>query len=99
MNSPVPQSLLRKTERCHSGRMNSQPDSNTVTPSDVVTAPVATVETLTYSVSEAARVLGVSWATIYRLIARRILKPLPGLRHKRLPKRQIMAYLNSAQSL
>lgn len=78
--------------------MNSQPDSNFSTPADVA-APVATVETLTYSVAEAAQVLGVSWATIYRLIARRILKPLPGLRHKRLPKRQILAYLNSGQPL
>jgi excisionase family DNA binding protein len=68
-------------------------------------APIAAVvdltrlplETLTYSVSETARVLGVSLPTVYRLIARRLLKPLPGLRHKRVSKRQVLAYINSGQ--
>src|ERR1700693_6014585 len=49
------------------------------------------VEPLTYSVNEAAAVLGVSPATIYRLIYRRLLKPVPGLRHKRISKKQIYA--------
>jgi excisionase family DNA binding protein len=70
-------------------------------------APIAAVvdltrpplETLTYSVSETARVLGVSLPTVYRLIARRLLKPLPGLRHKRVSKRQVLAYINSGQLL
>jgi excisionase family DNA binding protein len=57
------------------------------------------LETLTYSVAEAAFVLGVSHPTVYRLIARRLLKPLPGLRHKRLAKRQVHAYINSGQPL
>jgi excisionase family DNA binding protein len=63
-------------------------------------APIAAVvdltrpplETLTYSVTETARVLGVSLPTVYRLIARRLLKPLPSLRHKRVSKRQVLAY-------
>ena len=70
-------------------------------------APIAAVvdltrpplETLTYSVSETAHVLGVSLPTVYRLIARRLLKPLPGLRHKRVSKRQVLAYINSGQLL
>jgi len=70
-------------------------------------APIAAVvdlarpplETLTYSVTETARVLGVSLPTVYRLIARRLLKPLPGLRHKRVSKRQVLAYINSGQLL
>jgi len=70
-------------------------------------APIAAVvdltrpplETLTYSVIETARVLGVSLPTVYRLIARRLLKPLPGLRHKRVSKRQVLAYINSGQLL
>jgi excisionase family DNA binding protein len=70
-------------------------------------APIAAVvdltrpplETLTYSVTETARVLGVSLPTVYRLIARRLLKPLPGLRHKRVSKRQVLAYINSGQPL
>jgi excisionase family DNA binding protein len=57
------------------------------------------LETLTYSVTETARVLGVSLPTVYRLIARRLLKPLPGLRHKRVSKRQVHAYINSGQPL
>jgi excisionase family DNA binding protein len=44
---------------------------------------------LTYSAAEAAALLGVSRPTIYRLIARRVLIPIPGLRHKRIPKKQV----------
>lgn len=47
------------------------------------------VERLTYSVEESATALGVSRPTIYRLVARRILRPVPGLRHKRIPCQQI----------
>jgi len=46
-------------------------------------------EKLTYSVAEAASLLGVSRPTIYRLIARRVLIPVPGLRTKRLPKKHV----------
>lgn len=60
---------------------------------------VPPLESLTYSVTETARVLGVSLPTVYRLIARRLLKPLPGLRHKRVSKRQVHAYINSGQPL
>ena len=49
------------------------------------------VERLTYSVDESAAALGVSKPTIYRLVARRILRPIAGLRHKRIPVRQIRA--------
>ena len=44
---------------------------------------------LTYSVEESATALGVSKPTIYRLLARRILRPVPGIRHKRIPCQQI----------
>ena len=43
----------------------------------------------TYSVAEAASVLGVSKPSIYRLIARRVLNPVPGLRSKRIPMKQV----------
>jgi len=49
------------------------------------------VEPITYSVAEAAEVLGVSSITIYRLIYRRMLRPVPGLRHKRISKKQVNA--------
>jgi excisionase family DNA binding protein len=52
-------------------------------------APPPTVERLTYSVEESALALGVSKTTIYRLVARRILRPVPGLRHKRIPCQQV----------
>ena len=78
--------------------MNSENNSTALTAAEVA-QPTTPLETLTYSVTETARVLGVSLPTVYRLIARRLLRPLPGLRHKRLPKRQVHAYVNSGQPL
>jgi len=63
-----------------------------------LTSAAPQIETLTYSVDEVARVLGVSLPTVYRLISRRVLKPLPGLRHKRISKRQITWFINSSES-
>ncbi|MBP9901122.1 MAG: helix-turn-helix domain-containing protein [Verrucomicrobia bacterium] len=54
------------------------------------------VERLTYSVKESAEALGVSNPTIYRLLARRILRPVPGLRHKRIPCQQVRQLVTSA---
>ena len=58
-------------------------------PDDIAAASAVVSEKLTYSVAEAAALLGVSRPTIYRLIARRVLIPIPQLRHKRIPKRQV----------
>ena len=63
-------------------------------PAEIVSAPADKPEPLTYSVAEAAQVLGVSSPTIYRLIARRLLRPLPCLRHKRLPRKQVHRLAN-----
>jgi len=79
--------------------MNSENNSTAPIGAVVAEPTPRPLETLTYSVAEAALILDVSLATIYRLIARRLLRPLPGLRHKRLPKRQVHAYLNSGQPL
>ena len=49
-------------------------------------------KTVTLSVTEAATILGVSEPTIYRLIARRLLKILPGIRHKRITRRSFDTY-------
>ena len=65
---------------------------------DIAVAPAAAPEKLTYSVAEAAALLGVSRPTIYRLIGRRVLIPIPGMRHKRLPKRQVRR-LGEAENL
>jgi len=78
--------------------MNSETSSAALIAAEIAPA-TPSLETLTYSVTETARVLGVSLPTVYRLIARRLLKPLPGLRHKRVSKRQVLAYVNSGQSL
>jgi excisionase family DNA binding protein len=55
-------------------------------------------EPLTYTVAEAAAALGVSQTTIYRLIARRVLKPLTALRHKRINRQQIQALVEQGHS-
>jgi len=78
--------------------MNSETSSSALIAAEVA-QPTPSLETLTYSVTETARVLGVSLPTVYRLSARRLLKPLPGLRHKRVAKRQVLAYVNSGQPL
>ena len=54
-------------------------------------SPALDIPRLTYSVEESAHALGVSKPTIYRLLARRILRPIPGVRHKRIPVRQIQS--------
>lgn len=51
----------------------------------------------TLSASEAAAFLGVTRYTIYRLIARRIFRPLPDIRHKRIPRRQLVDYMNAGR--
>lgn len=58
------------------------------------TTPIAR---LTYSVEESATALGVSKPTIYRLLARRILRPVPGIRHKRIPCQQIRRLVSSGE--
>ena len=60
---------------------------------------VPVLEPLTYSVTETATVLGVSLPTVYRLVARGILRPLPGLRHKRVPKKQVYAFVEGGRSV
>lgn len=79
--------------------METQSSSPTLAAASGTPLIAPTLQPLTYSVNEAAQVLGVSPVTIYRLLARRLLRPLPCLRHKRIPKRQVEAYLNGAHSL
>jgi excisionase family DNA binding protein len=57
------------------------------------TVPVP-VEAMTYSTAEAAHVLGVKRTTVYKLIIRGILKPIPHLRHKRVSKAQVHRLAN-----
>ena len=78
----------------HSGRMNSETISHPFA-AEPIPAPAVLHEVLTYSVAETAQVLGVSEPTIYRLVSRRLLRPMPGLRHKRFSKRQVLAYVDA----
>lgn len=78
--------------------MNSQSTPASVAPTETIATTVSVLEPLTYSVTETATVLGVSLPTVYRLLARGILRPLPGLRHKRLPKKQVHAFVEGGRS-
>ena len=46
-------------------------------------------KSLTYSPKEVAQLLGVCPTSVYRLILRKKLKSVPGLRHKRIPRSEI----------
>lgn len=50
----------------------------------------------TYSVEEVAEILHLSRPTVYRLLLRRILRALPGLRTKRITGASLRAYIASA---
>jgi excisionase family DNA binding protein len=54
------------------------------------------VERLTYSVAESAHALGVSRATIYRMLTHGTLSPLAGIRHKRIPCQQVRRLVAAA---
>lgn len=66
--------------------MNTAP---TVETDPRATDPEENPSSLTVSISEASALLGVSVATIRRLIHRRMLKVLPGLRHKRVVRKSL----------
>jgi len=75
---------------------STRPTMNHPTPSS---PPESTkVERLTYSVDESAQALGVSKPTVYRLLARRILVPIAGLRHKRIPCQQVRRLASTPES-
>jgi excisionase family DNA binding protein len=69
--------------------METNEFTSSVIVDDVCQVRPSISEKLTYSVAEAASILGVSRPSIYRLMARRVLIPIPGLRNKRLPKKQV----------
>ena len=78
-----------------SGAMTAQETTNALQPAHLA-APVAETADavpLTYSVSETARALGVSPTSVYRLVQRRLLRPIVGLRHKRFARRQIHEFV------
>ncbi len=54
---------------------------------------------LAYTVAEAAAILSVSRVTIYRLIARGHIRPMAFLRHKRIPREQLLRFVNQAETL
>jgi len=78
--------------------MNSNASTHPVTTGEIIETTAIVPETLTLSAAEAAAILGVSRATIYRMIARRVFVPMPGLRHKRLPKKQVLGLARRGNS-
>jgi len=92
--SPFTKALFRFAVLRDTARMSTPESASFAQSADVVASPAIAPEALTYSVAEAALALGVSAPTIYRLITRRILRPLDCLRHKRIPKRQVQALVN-----
>ncbi len=94
--SPFTKVLFRFAVLRDTVRMSTPESASFSLSADVVAAPAVAPEPLTYSVAEAASALGVSAPTIYRLITRRILRPLDCLRHKRIPKRQVHALVGGS---
>ena len=76
--------ILRDTSR-----METEIHPTNVTEPNAAENRGPSLEPLTYSVAETAQVLGVSMPTVYRLIVRHVLRPLPFLRHKRISKSQV----------
>jgi predicted DNA-binding transcriptional regulator AlpA len=58
--------------------------------------PTAAVEKMAFSTTELCVALGVSRVTIYRLEKRGILRPVPGIRHKVWPRREVERFLNGS---
>jgi len=52
-----------------------------------------TLPKLAFSMREAGEVLGVSYITIHRLLKRGLLKSVPHLRHKMIPRSEIDRFL------
>ena len=96
--SPFTKALFRFAVLRDTFRMNTSESICFSQSVDVVASPSVTTETLTYSVAEAALALGVSAPTAYRLITRRILRPLDCLRHKRIHKREVHALVSGSGS-
>ncbi len=76
-------------------RMDHSELNETTQPEDLGPAHIEASSKLTYSVAETASLIGISRASVYRLIARRVLIPIPGLRHKRIPKKQVRRLASS----
>jgi excisionase family DNA binding protein len=87
--SPLVCSLIRYVTVRHTAHMDTSTNARIEHPDDIAAVPTAVPERLTCSVAETAHLLGVSRPTVYRLMARRVLIPIPGLRHKRISKKQV----------
>ena len=69
--------------------METNEFASSVIVDDVCQVTPSLSEKLTYSVAEAALILGVSRPSIYRLMARRVLIPIPGLRNKQIGRAHV----------
>ena len=62
-------------------------------PAEMAALGTPQLEGLTYSVKETAVVLGVSTSTVYRLLYRGVLSCLSCLRHKRISRASVVAFV------
>ena len=60
----------------------------------IMNTTTTTSECQTLDISEAAIALGVCKETVRRLVRRKVLRKLPGLRHILIPRTEIQRYLN-----
>ena len=51
---------------------------------------------LAYSMKETAQILGMSYATVFRLVQRGLLRTIPAIRHKLIPRKEVERFLNTA---
>jgi excisionase family DNA binding protein len=49
---------------------------------------------MTHSLQETAALLGVHPSTVYRLVGRKLIRPVPGLRHLRFQLSEIQRFMN-----
>jgi hypothetical protein len=74
---------------CQLAGMGSLKSPDSEQPAQAVVGASVPLEVLTYSVKETSVVLGISVVSVYRLLQRRLLKPVTGIRRKRISKRQV----------
>ena len=53
-------------------------------------------ERRTRTMAEAAKIIGVSYLTVHRLAKRKLLRPLPGMRHKIFTEDEINRFLSGS---
>jgi len=94
MNTPVTLPRDLQDPATISYAMNNKPESTTPQPATAGADIAAPLVPLTYTLAETATVLAISESTVHRWLKIGRLKALPGLRHKRISRRQVHELAN-----